>query len=203
MKYWVVIKQGSNAPERKGPMSLEELKGMDITAETYVWHEGLDKWVVAATLPELSDMFAAEPPAMPEPPVEPQPVESQPALTPEPAPQPQPQLQPQPSLADKQAEWYPYGNSTAGDVCPPTYLALAIFSLACCFWPLGIVAIVYASKVKSLFLQRLTNEARDASNKARMWSIIAIAVGLVINIITFCIYFIPAMSGISSGISPF
>ena len=197
MKYWVVIKQGSNAPERKGPMSLEELKGMDITAETYVWHEGLDKWVAAASLPELNDMFAAEPPTMPEPPVEPQLVEPQPSPTPEPQPQPQP------SLAEKQAEWYPYGGPTAGEVCPPTYLALAIFSLACCFWPLGIVAIVYASKVKSLFLQGLASEARDASNKARMWSIIAIVVGIVINIITLCIYLIPVMSGVSSGVSPF
>ena len=88
-------------------------------------------------------------------------------------------------------------------MCPPTYLALAIFSLDCCFWPLGIVAIVYASKVKSMFLQGLASEARDASNKARMWSIIAIVVGIVINIITLCIYLIPVMSGVSSGVSPF
>lgn len=56
---------------------------------------------------------------------------------------------------------------------PPTNFVWAILSTLFCCLPLGIISIVYASKVESLYHQARYDEARDASHKAKMYAICA------------------------------
>lgn len=50
-------------------MDIEKLSSMGIKRDTLVWHEGLENWVSAGTLPELSWLFANVPPELPTRPV--------------------------------------------------------------------------------------------------------------------------------------
>ena len=43
--------------EKIGPLSLDELKKVDIKDDTLMWHEGLDDWVKAEDLKELKSFF--------------------------------------------------------------------------------------------------------------------------------------------------
>ena len=52
MQYWVHI-----GGLQRGPMTLDELIGLGITRETYVWRVGLKDWVQAKDLDELSGYF--------------------------------------------------------------------------------------------------------------------------------------------------
>ena len=58
---------------------------------------------------------------------------------------------------------------------PDNYLALAIISTICCCLPFGVVSIVYATQVESLYLQGRYEEAVDKSNKAFKWAIASAA----------------------------
>ena len=46
--------------EKIGPLSLDELKKVDIKDDTLVWHEGLDDWVKAEDLKELKSLLKTE-----------------------------------------------------------------------------------------------------------------------------------------------
>ena len=46
--------------EKIGPLSLDELKKVDIKDDTLVWHEGLDDWVKAEELKELNSFFKTD-----------------------------------------------------------------------------------------------------------------------------------------------
>lgn len=58
---------------------------------------------------------------------------------------------------------------------PDNYLALAIISTIFCCLPFGVVSIVYAAQVESLYLQGRYEEALDKSNKAFKWAIASAA----------------------------
>lgn len=46
--------------EKIGPLSLDELKKVDIKDDTLVWYEGLDDWVKAGELKELKSLLKTE-----------------------------------------------------------------------------------------------------------------------------------------------
>jgi hypothetical protein len=52
---------------KKGPFTLEELKGQSIKKETLVWYEGLKEWESAGHIEELNDFFIQKitPPPLP------------------------------------------------------------------------------------------------------------------------------------------
>lgn len=52
MNYWAVIND-----VKVGPLTVEQLKACGVTAETLVWREGLDQWVMANSVAELAPIF--------------------------------------------------------------------------------------------------------------------------------------------------
>lgn len=75
---------------------------------------------------------------------------------------------------------------TAGPVGtpPPNNLALAIITTVLCCLPLGIVAIIQATKVNSLWQAGDQAGAREASDKAKKFSIWGIAIGIPLLILS-------------------
>jgi len=61
----------------------------------------------------------------------------------------------------------------------PNYLIPAIISALCCF-PLGIISIIFAAQVNGKVTAGDTAGALDASKKAKLFSIIFIALGVVL-----------------------
>jgi len=66
---------------------------------------------------------------------------------------------------------------------PNNYLVLSILSTIFCCWPLGIPAIVYASKVNTKFAEGDYTGAQEASNKAKSWTIWSVVGAVIVWII--------------------
>lgn len=61
----------------------------------------------------------------------------------------------------------------------PNYLWQSIVVTVLCCLPLGIPAIVYASKVNNALMQGNQAAAKQASDSAKMWCIISLVAGIV------------------------
>lgn len=66
---------------------------------------------------------------------------------------------------------------------PKTWLVESILATILCCLPFGIVGIINASKVDSLYAQGLYDESAKASANAKKWTIWAAVVGLIVGII--------------------
>ncbi|XP_033647393.1 proline-rich transmembrane protein 1-like [Asterias rubens] len=66
---------------------------------------------------------------------------------------------------------------------PRDYLYLAIFSTICCFFPVGIFAIVKSRDVHKKFGQGQSKSANKASRKAKYLSIAAMIIGILMFIV--------------------
>ena len=87
---------------------------------------------------------------------------------------------------------------------PDNYLVWAILSTILCCLPLGIVSIVYSTKVSGLWAQGRFGEAQAASDNAKKWAIISAVVGVVayvIGVILWFVLFAVAVSTIPSTTS--
>jgi RsiW-degrading membrane proteinase PrsW (M82 family) len=73
---------------------------------------------------------------------------------------------------------------------PDNYLVWAILTTVLCCLPLGIVSIVYSTKVSGLWSQGRYAEAQSASENAKKWAIIAAIAGAVIGLMSAIVYFI-------------
>lgn len=62
---------------------------------------------------------------------------------------------------------------------PDNYLILAIFSTACCCLPIGIYAIILASKVNTYYFAKQYDLAVMTANDAKKWSLISIVAGIL------------------------
>jgi hypothetical protein len=62
---------------------------------------------------------------------------------------------------------------------PRSYLVFAVLVTIFCFWPTGIVAIVNAARVNSLWKTQEHDKARKASRRARDWGLLTLAIGVV------------------------
>ena len=82
----------------------------------------------------------------------------------------------------------------------PSNLVWGILSTLCCCLPLGIVSIVYASKVEGYVIAGDVEKAKENSKKAAMWAWISFGVSLVGGIIWFII---GAVSGGLEGMGDF
>jgi len=74
---------------------------------------------------------------------------------------------------------------TENQVRPNNYLVLSILATIFCCWPLGIPAILQASKVNSKFAEGDYNGAKEASRKAKNWTIWSAVAALVVWIFYF------------------
>lgn len=74
-------------------------------------------------------------------------------------------------------QWTPPPPPTSAPANVPNYLVPAILSLLCC-WPLSIVAIIFAAQVNGKVASGDIQGAMDASKKAKLFSFLAIGLGL-------------------------
>ncbi|HEU4478505.1 MAG TPA: CD225/dispanin family protein [Pyrinomonadaceae bacterium] len=74
--------------------------------------------------------------------------------------------------------WNPPPAQAGGQANVPNYLVPAIISLFCCF-PLGIVGVIFAAQVNGKVASGDIAGAMDSSKKAKLFSFIAIGLGLV------------------------
>ena len=157
--------------EQRGPVDASQLSTYGVNANTMVWTEGMPQWAPASQVPELRPFLV---PAVPQP---------APPPTPQPAPQPVSQPAPQPAYAAPQQS----APQTATQK-PGNNMALAVLTTVCCCLPLGLVGIVYASKVDGLSFAGDYAGALSAAKSARTWSVIGIVAALVISVIYFLLY---------------
>lgn len=173
MKYWANIDGVQH-----GPVEKEELLGLGLTKDSFVWREGLEEWVMVQNFGELDDLFPEQSPALPdETPnerVEDNPVdERQASYSPEedkstPVP---PQI-PQQPYASQQPEM-------PQEPCPPTNMLWAILTTVLCCQVFGIIAIVYAAQVSSKYYAGDIECAKKYSDRAAIWCIASIVCGLI------------------------
>ena len=85
-----------------------------------------------------------------------------------------------------------------GSASVPNYLVPAIISIFCC-WPLAIPAIIFATQVNGKVAAGDIAGAEDASKKAKMFSFIAIGLG-VLGILIYIVWivFIVGLSAATS-----
>ncbi|HLS70672.1 MAG TPA: CD225/dispanin family protein [Chitinophagaceae bacterium] len=144
--------------QQYGPVSLADMIESGITEDNYIWYEGLDDWIEAREDPKVLEK-----------------IREFKALNPPPF-----------GIANRFRNDPPQQEDySAGKVMPPTNLVLGIISLLIGCWPLGIVAIYFASQVKKLFLNGEYAKAIMYSNRARNISIVSIAIGLIFGLIYF------------------
>jgi hypothetical protein len=93
-------------------------------------------------------------------------------------------------------EWTPPPSSGA-PASVPNYLVPAIISLFCCL-PLGIVGVIFAAQVNTKVAAGDTAGALDSSKKAKMFSFIAIGLGLA-GIICYVLFVV--IMGVGMGLA--
>lgn len=74
------------------------------------------------------------------------------------------------------------------NICPKTWMVESILVTICCCLPLGIVGIVNASKVSSLFVAGDFEGAQRASEEAAKWTKIGFFTGLVLLVLYIVLY---------------
>ncbi len=173
-RYFYVDNEG----KQKGTFSPIELKNENIRKETLVWTQGMPEWLPAEQVTELQFLFDASlqqaPPAIegPENRASQAISETTPAM-------------PKTWLTESLLV-----------TILPAILCSSILSL------LGIVAIVKASQVQTLYMQGRYDEAKIMSKDARRWTKIAfwISIGWILLLILLIVVFI-VMVGSVAGIS--
>lgn len=168
MNYWLMING-----QRLGPLTIDEIKNIDIRPETPVWHDGLSDWIEVRNVPELMAVATARQQQYQQPyqqtyqqPVYPQHYQQQPCQMPYVQNGNQP-----PYMAPDQGK------------CPNNYLVWAILATILCCVPFGIVAIVYSSKVQNDWNMGQYDKARSDSNKAQIWIIASVVCGFIFSAI--------------------
>lgn len=176
---WYYASNGQQA----GPVSQEQLAELfrngTVKPFDLVWNETMTEWT---PIGKLSEFAAAAPaPAPAAPPLDTPPPMSSPAAPPL-AASPAAPAAAAPSLAP------------AGMTEPSTYLWQSIVIMVLCCLPLGIPALIFATKVKPAFAAGDYVGAQEASKKAKMFCIIGLIVGFIVQAIYITINIIAVVS---------
>lgn len=87
---------------------------------------------------------------------------------------------------------------TGGSATVPNYMVPAIVSIFCC-WPLAIPAIIFASQVNNKVAAGDIAGAQEASKKAKMFSYIALGLGVVwVICVIIYVVFVVGLAAMSS-----
>lgn len=89
----------------------------------------------------------------------------------------------------------PAGGWQTAETAPSTWLWQSIAATVLCCLPAGIVAIVYAAQAQGAVKARDPALAREKADKARLWTLISVGVGLVLALLWFALVMSGAMSG--------
>lgn len=153
---------------RVGPLAPEELAKFPLTPDTPVWHDGLPDWVTCAELPELAYRFSH---------VTPPPPPSAAAACPPPQPPAVPVIETEP-IAETVIET----TVTEEPVpCPPTYMTWSIVATVLCCLPIGVVGIIFASKVTTAWRMGDFRKAEKYSEWTQWCIILSISLGLLMS----------------------
>lgn len=199
-----------------GPLTADELKLHNLTPQTPVWYEGLSDWTPAGTLPDVASLFNGQ-------------VAGRNGLAETAAPNTSYDGQQQGNSYGNSYGNGQYGGTYAGGngqyggsqyggqqysgtygsnpyggmmQKPHNWLPGAIICTLLCCLPFGIVGIVYAAKVDSLWSQGLYQESIKAANNARLWTIIGAACGFVAILVWFIICLVAGI-GFGSATDPY
>ena len=85
-----------------------------------------------------------------------------------------------------------------GSATVPNNLVIAIISIFCC-WPLAIPAIIFATQVNGKVAAGDIAGAQDASKKAKMFSMIAIGLGVVFYLFVGLFYGVAIIAALSGS----
>ena len=174
--------------ERLGPFSVENLIANGITPDTLVWCTGMPGWEKAKDVPEVAVLFAPQQPPQTQyaPPAQDyqQPQYQQPQYQQPQYQQPQYQ-QPQYQQPAYQQPQYGYQQPQYGNMPPrpDNNMVWAVLSTVLCCLPLGIVAIVKASNVNSLYDRGDYAGAEAAAKSAKSWAIWGAIIALILSVL--------------------
>lgn len=157
-QYYYMNEQG----QQIGPMDLASLKFAGLKPDTLVWHSGLPTWLAAKDIPELSNLITPTPP----------PYQDANRYAGN-GPQIRINTNPTPQM------------SPQGMTKPQNWLWLSICTTLLCCLPIGIVSIIYSSKVDSSWNQGNYQGAIESSDKAKMWALIGVGAGFLWCILMF------------------
>ena len=104
----------------------------------------------------------------------------------------------QPGWQGQQPGWPGQQPGWPGQRAPDNYLVWAILTTVFCCLPLGIVSIVYSTKVSGLWSQGRYAEAQAAADNAKKWAIISAIVGAVVGVIVVILFFFMFTVGVSN-----
>ncbi len=173
MKIWIHIDG-----QQLGPYDLNQLPLGQMTAETPVWYDGLERWTPASEAPITAPLFSTATGEV-SPSEAADAAEETPAEAPElPGQQQNQPIQPRHISSEKMEE----------QKCPPTYLIWSILLTICCCNPLGIVPIITGAQVNSRFNNMDFEGAKRASDITEWWVIICFVIGLMMLPFTAIIY---------------
>lgn len=162
-----------------GPFGIEELRTRNLTPDTLVWAVGMESWLRAGDVPELSTLFMSAPPRPYEPIPQPQPV--------------QPPYYQQPAPGYNQPAGAYYGGTSK----PKNWLVESILVTLFCCLPLGITGIIYSSRVDSAYAAGDINGALKASEEAGRWVKIGFFAALGLGVL----YFLLVAAGIMTSLN--
>lgn len=153
--------------EAEGPVDESTLRNLIendvVTPDTQVWHDGMDDWQRAGSVPGLFD----NPPPLSSRPSEPSESSELSGASSSPPP--------------------PSSEHTTASPAVESHMAKAILSTLFCCLPLGVVAIINASRVSTALSNGNDQEAREYSAKADKWGNVSIVVGLIVGVLYFFI----------------
>ena len=169
--------------QQKGPFTLSQLPAEGVTLQTMIWRPGLNEWVVAAQLPEVSAFLSNSYPQIETPPIPPfeQPsgtnLYGQPSFPSYPH-QSSPYSSPNPYYGSQPNYGQQYGMYPAGwtNWLPWAIVATVIAVLFCGLLNtvFGIIGIVKANSANDA-ARRGMPEARELKSSAKTWTIISLA----------------------------